>query len=77
MNKTWEIILYKKPDGTSEIDVRFDGDTVWLNQNQIATLFDVKVPAINKHLNNIFKEWELEKVSIISKMEIVHLETRR
>ena len=69
MNNTWEIILYKKPDGTSEIDVRFDWDTVWLNQNQIANLFDVKQPAIAKHLKNIFDEWELNKNSVYSILE--------
>ena len=74
MSNTWEIILYKKPDGTSEIDVKFDGDTIRLNQNQIATLFDVNVPAVNKHLNNIFDEWELNPVTTISKMEIVQNE---
>ena len=77
MTNTWEIVLYKKPDGTSEIDVRFDWDTIWLNQNQIANLFDVKTPAINKHLNNIFNEWELKKSSTISKMEIVQIEWKR
>lgn len=77
MDKTWEIIIYKKTDGTSEIDVRFDWGTIWLNQNQIATLFDVKTPAINKHLNNIFNEWELKKSSTISKMEIVQIEWKR
>lgn len=77
MNNTWEIVFYKKPDGTSAIDVRFDWDTIWLNQNQIATLFDVKTPAVNKHLNNIFNEWELERNSTISKMEIVQIEWKR
>lgn len=69
MKKTWEIILYKKPDGTSEIDVRFDWDTVWLNQNQIANLFDVKQPAVAKHLKNIFDDWELDKNSVYSILE--------
>ena len=69
MTNTWEIVLYKKPDGTSEIDVRFDWDTVWLNQNQIASLFDVKQPAVAKHLKNIFNEWELDKNSDHSILE--------
>lgn len=69
MTNTWEIVLYEKPDGTSEIDVRFDWDTVWLNQNQIANLFDVKQPAVAKHLKNIFNEWELDKNSVHSILE--------
>jgi len=77
MNNEEKIVLYKKPDWTTEINVRLDGDTIRLNQNQIAQLFDVNVPAVNKHLNNIFDEWELKPNATISKMEIVQTEWKR
>ncbi len=77
MNKTWEIILYKAPDGTSEIDVKFDGDTIWLNQSQIATLFDVSVKTVNEHLVNIYRVGELDKNSTIRKNQIVQREWKR
>ena len=77
MNNEEKIVLYKKPDWTTEINVRLDRDTIRLNQNQIAELFDVNVPAVNKHLNNIFDEWELNPSATISKMEIVQTEWKK
>jgi len=77
MDKNEKIVLYTKPDGTMEINVRLEGDTIRLNQNQISELFDVNIPAINKHLNNIFQEGELQESSTVSKMEIVHMEWKR
>jgi len=77
MNKTWEIVLYKKPDGTSAIDVRFDWDTIWLNQNQIATLFDVDRTVVLKHLKNIYKEWELLEDSTCANFAQVQIEGKR
>ena len=74
MDQNEKIVLYTKPDGTTEINVRLEGDTIRLNQNQISELFDVNIPAINKHLNNIFQEGELQESSTVSKMEIVHME---
>ena len=69
MKDTEKFVLYKKPDWTTEINVRLDGDTIRLNQNQIAELFDVKQPAIAKHLKNIFDSWELDKDSVHSILE--------
>lgn len=63
------IILYKSPDGKSNIDVKFEWETVWLNQSQIAQIFDVNQPAIAKHLKNIFDTWELEKKWVHSILE--------
>lgn len=64
-----EILLYKKSDWTSQIDVKFKNETIWLNQNQMADLFDVNQPAIAKHLKNIFGSWELDKKSVHSILE--------
>ena len=59
------------------INVTYFEDNFWLTQRLIAQLFGVEVPAINKHLNNIFEENELDKETTISKMEIVQQEGNR
>nr|MDQ3018936.1 cell filamentation protein Fic [bacterium] len=56
--KISEIIIYKDQNGP-EIEVSLEGETVWLAQHQIAALFGVNIPAINKHIRNIFNEGEL------------------
>lgn len=63
-----EIIIYQ-PDETLKLDVRVEGDTVWLTQQQIAQLFGVKQPAISKHLKNIFESGELDENSVHSILE--------
>lgn len=65
-----QIVLYQ-PNETISIEVKLDVeyDTVWLTQQQIADLFGVKQPAISKHLNNIFREGELDKNSVYSILE--------
>ena len=60
-----EIILYQ-PDSTLSLDVRVENETVWLNRNQIAILFDRDVKTIGKHINNALKE-ELDGFSVIAK----------
>ncbi|MCM1520397.1 MAG: virulence RhuM family protein [Lachnoclostridium sp.] len=60
-----EIILYQ-PDSTLTLDVRGENETVWLNRNQMAILFDRDVKTIGKHINNALKE-ELEGLSVIAK----------
>lgn len=77
MNNEEKIVLYKKPDWTTEINVRLDGDTIRLNQNQIAELFDVSIKTINEHLVNIYKSWELSEISTIRKNQIVQIEWKR
>ena len=64
-----EIIIYRAEDNTVQLDVRMEQDTVWLTQKQIAELFDVKRPAITKHLRNIFNEGELDPISVSSILE--------
>ena len=48
-----QIVIYQAPDGSTNLDVRLENDTVWLSQKQIAELFGTKRPAITKHLSNI------------------------
>ncbi len=75
--KESNIILYETDDGNVNIDVILKDETIWLTQKSMAELFDVNIPAINKHLNNIYEEGELNKISTISKMEIVQKEGNR
>ena len=72
-----EIILYKTEDGAVKIDTIFQNETIWLSQNSMAELFGVNVPAISKHLKNIFEEGELQKEATLSKMETVQNEGGR
>lgn len=72
-----EIVIYKTEEGKTKIDVKMQNETVWLDQKAIASLFDVNVPAISKHIINIYKEGELIEESTISKMETVQKEGDR
>ncbi len=60
MNKG-EIIIYQSEDGHTELNVRLDGDTVWLSQAQIAHLFQIDRTSIVRHINNIYRNGELNK----------------
>ena len=64
---TGEILLYKNDAGNIKIDVRLEDETVWLNRNQLASLFDRDVKTIGKHINNIFKEGELNEKAVVAK----------
>ena len=55
-----EIILYQTADGRTKIDVKLENETVWLTQAQIAALMGTNVPAISKHISNIYKQGELD-----------------
>jgi len=72
-----QIIIYKTEDGRTKIDVRFDGETVWLTQKLLAQLFQVTVPTINEHIKNIYKEAELKENATIRKFRIVQNEGGR
>lgn len=72
-----EVILYRTEDGRAALDVRLVGETVWLTQAQIADLFAVNVPAISKHIKNIYTDRELARKTTISKMETVRTEGKR
>ena len=65
MDKNGEIILYKTEDGKSPLDVLLERETVWLNQGQMAELFNQTKQNISLHINNIFKEKELDKKSFV------------
>ena len=77
MNENQQFLLYTAPDGSVKVDVYFKDETVWLTQKALAELFGVKVPAVNKHLKNIFDSGELSREATISKMEMVRSEGGR
>lgn len=62
------IVVYRSEDNAVQLDVQLSGETVWLTQQQIAQLFQKDQSVIARHINNIFKEGELEK----SNMQILH-----
>ena len=64
------IVLYQAPDGSSSLQVHLDHDTVWLTQKQMAELFAKDVRTINEHVRNIFREGELDELSVIRKYRI-------
>ncbi len=72
-----DFLLYSTPEGNIEVEVILKDETVWLPQESIAHLFGVQVPAISKHLKNIFDSGELDKDSTISILETVQEEGGR
>ena len=68
-----EIVMYQ-PDETIRLEVRMDGETVWLNQAQMAELFGTKRQAITKHLQNIYDCAELKRDTTSSILELVRKE---
>ena len=70
MAKEIQFILYNVPEGDGKVQAVIKDDTLWLTQKAMAELFGVNVPAISKHLKNIFAEGELSEQVVVSKMEI-------
>ncbi len=77
MNRELDFLVYKTADGDVSVNAVVKDETIWLTQKAMADLFDVNVPAISKHLQNIYGENELNINSTISKMEIVQQEGTR
>ena len=61
------IVIYQTDDGQTQIDVRLENETVWLTQAQMAELFQKDRTVITRHINNVFKEGELEKEQVCAK----------
>jgi len=72
-----ELIFYKTPDGEQRIEVVYQDENFWMSQGALAELFGVKIPAVSKHLKNIFESGELEQAATVSKMETVRQEGSR
>ena len=65
-----QFLLYNMPDADGKVQVVIRGETLWCTQKAMAQLFGIGVPAISKHLKNIFEEGELDKKVVVFKMEI-------
>ena len=65
-----EFLLYKTDSGEVKVDVLLQNKTIWMPQKSIAELFDVNVPAVSKHLKNIFDSGELDEKVVVSILEI-------
>jgi hypothetical protein len=65
-----DIIIYQNPDGNIKIDVRLEEETVWLTQDQMATLFGKAKSTINEHIKNVFAEGELDEKVVVRKFRI-------
>ena len=77
MNKELQFLIYSTPEENVLVDVVVKDENIWVTQKAMAELFGVKVPAISKHLKNIFEEGGLQQESTISKMETVQNEGTR
>lgn len=72
-----QIVIYETADGKARVEVRFENETAWLTQAQMAELFETTVPNINQHIKNVYSEGELEKIPTIKKYLIVQKEGNR
>ncbi len=72
-----EIIIYKTPDGQAELEINLAEETVWLSLNQMAQLFQKDKSVISRHLTNIFKIKELDKIQTVAKFATVQKEGKK
>ncbi len=72
-----DIKIYQSQDGQTEVQVRFENETVWLSQKQMAQLFDMDTDTVGLHLKNIYKSGELDEVSTTEESSVVQLEGKR
>ncbi len=77
MNQQGNVIFYTTPKHQVRVEVHFEDETFWLTQKRMADLFGVQVPAIAKHLKNIFVEGELQENSVISILETTAADGKR
>ena len=77
MSREFQFLMYQSVDEDISVNAVIHDETIWLTQKSMAKLFDVDVPAISKHLSNIYGDGELTQDSTVSKMEIVQQEGNR
>lgn len=68
-NKQMEMVLYHSDEGDVSVDAYIAEESIWVSQKGMSEIFGVGIPAISKHLSNIFNDGELDKEVVISKME--------
>jgi hypothetical protein len=72
-----QIEIYQGSDGQTQIEVKFEEETVWLNQKQMGILFDKDTDTIGLHLKNIYKDEELDEISTTEDFSVVQQEGKR
>lgn len=72
-----ELLFYQTEDGQTRLQVRLEGETVWLTQAQMAELFQTSAPNVSMHIRNVFEENELSKAETIKQFLIVQTEGQR
>ena len=72
-----QLLIYQSEDGRIRLDVRFEGETVWLTQPMIADLFETTVPNVSMHLRNVFEEGELIEEATVKNFLTVRQEGAR
>ena len=76
-DQTTEFLLYTAPNGAVKVEVLLANETLWLTQKRMAELFGVGVPAVSKHLDNIYESGELQREATVSVLETVQQEGAR
>ena len=71
------IKIYKSKDGATEVEVKFENETVWLNLMQLTELFQRDKSVISRHINNIYRENELDRIATVAKYATVQFEGKR
>jgi hypothetical protein len=77
MVKKGEMVIYKSPDGSTQVDVKLENDTLWMNQHQIAELFKTDRTSVLKHIKNILDCGELHEKGTCAKFAQVQKEGKR
>lgn len=77
LNLNNEIVIYQSEDGRTQLDVKLEGETVWLTQAQMSELFQIDRTVINRHIRNIYKSGELEEKATCAKKAQVRVEGSR
>ena len=77
VNLNNKIVIYQSEDGKTQLDVKLEGETVWLNRQQLAELFDRDVKTIGKHINNALKEELNDGIPTVAKFATVQTEGTR
>ena len=72
-----DIKIYQSKDGQTEVQVKFENETVWLSQKQMAQLFDKDTDTVGLHLKNIYTSGELDEISTTEESSVVQLEGKR
>ncbi|AJI53303.1 virulence protein [Francisella philomiragia] len=72
MKNNSEILIYQTEDGKTKIQTRLENETVWLSQEQMSDLFQRDRTVITKHINNIFREDELDEKSNVQNLHLAH-----